>query len=359
MINELVIHLGDTKTGSTSIQRALVHKAYKVPGLSIAYPTINNHIGLAKTLSEKRRFDQRGARFNRIYKVFLESDADYGIVSAEHFQFVEPEVLHQAIADYWPALADRLRLVAYVRPHCDKMLSAFSERMKQGGKQESVAGIFEAMSESGYLDYTARFGAWRKVFGDRFELRPFVRDQLFQGDVVHDFCKFVFRSEDFEIMDLVSANTSLTVSQLALLREVHKQLVKKLHSKKGPRFKDAAGMLGRIVADSMQARELGKDSDKLRMPTSLVDRFTERYLSDAAALDAAFFDGGPMEDALRKIHLKATSTVQSLDAEDYFSLDIINSVHVFADVLASLLIERPALFTQAVSDIRAKTNIFA
>ncbi|MFT7595545.1 MAG: hypothetical protein ACI8R4_002874, partial [Paracoccaceae bacterium] len=52
MINELIIHLGDTKTGSTSIQRALVNKACKSPGVSIEYPTANNHTALVNTLSD-------------------------------------------------------------------------------------------------------------------------------------------------------------------------------------------------------------------------------------------------------------------------------------------------------------------
>ncbi|MFT7593799.1 MAG: hypothetical protein ACI8R4_001115 [Paracoccaceae bacterium] len=267
--------------------------------------------------------------------------------------------MDQAIADHWSPLADRLRLVAYVRPHCDKMLSAFSERMKQAGRQESVEGIFADMSKSGYLDYTPRFGAWREVFGTRFELRPFVRDQLFQGDVVSDFCKFMFQNEDFEVEDILSSNTSLTISQLAVLRDVHKQLAKKLPPKRGPRFKDVGGMLGRIVADNMQASGLGKDSEKLRIPASLVDRFIERYAGDAAALDKAFFDGNPMTDALGKIHLKATDAAQSMEAADYFSPDVINTVHIFTNVLVSLLIENPVQFKKAVANIRANADIFA
>ncbi|PCI44584.1 MAG: hypothetical protein COB49_10930, partial [Alphaproteobacteria bacterium] len=59
MINELIIHLGDTKTGSTSIQKALVRNICQAPGKTIIYPTKNNHIGLAKTLDQKRRFNER------------------------------------------------------------------------------------------------------------------------------------------------------------------------------------------------------------------------------------------------------------------------------------------------------------
>ena len=356
MINELIIHLGDTKTGSTSIQKALVRNICQAPGKTIIYPTKNNHIGLAKTLDQKRRFNERAGRFNRLNSAFQESDADYGIVSAEHFQFVDPQTVHHAIETYWPDLTDRLRLVAYVRPHGDKMLSAFSEHVKLGSKLQSVETIFEKMSKLGWLDYTKRFEKWRDIFGDRFELRPFVREQLYQGDVVSDFFRFVLKTDDFELTGAVSANASLTISQLSLLREMHKHLSKKLRSPRGPKFREAESSAGRVVAEYIQANGLGKESDKLRMPSSLVDRFTEKFAADAEALDAAFFDGSPMSDALEKIHLKATDAVQSLDAGDHFSPDVISTVHVFADVLADLLGTNPDQFKQAIVNSRSKAE---
>ncbi len=133
----------------------------------------------------------------------------------------------------------------------------------------------------------------------------------------------------------------------------------KLGSKKGPRLREAESALGRIVAEHMQANGLGQDSDRLRMPVALVDRFTNRFAADAEALDGAFFDGTPMSDALAKMHLKATDEVQSLEAGDHFGPDVINTVQVFADVLADILLENPDQFSQAVAGIRAKTDISA
>ena len=100
MIKELVIHLGDTKTGSTSIQKVLAQKAYEVPGRSICYPGRTHHNPLGKTLSRRRLFKDRENRFREIAKVFLDSTADYGIVSAELFQSVDPRVLNDAIETY-------------------------------------------------------------------------------------------------------------------------------------------------------------------------------------------------------------------------------------------------------------------
>lgn len=359
MINELVIHLGDTKTGSTSIQRALVSRIFSTSGKSVVYPGKSNHIRLARTLSQKRRFGEREERFNKILAVFQKSDADYGIISAEHFQFVDPRVLQDAIETYWPDLKDRVRVVAYVRPHVSKFLSAYSERVKLGSMAQSLEGFFDALSATKGLDYKDRFDNWRDTFGDRFELRAFVPDRLYQGDVVHDFLKYVLGSEDFELTSAVLVNSSLTLSQLSLLREIHRKIGERTRSLKGPRIREAVGAAGRLVMGNMGLDGLGNDGDKLRMPKTLIDRFTDRYEADAEALDVAFFDGFPISGALEQAHSKTIDKPQSLDAATYFSPETISSVHILAGVLADLLVQAPLQFQQTVAIIRADSGLAA
>ncbi|MFT7596623.1 MAG: hypothetical protein ACI8R4_003959 [Paracoccaceae bacterium] len=355
MINELVIHLGDNKTGSTSIQQALVRNLCTTPGKSIYYPANLNHNSLAQTLIKERLRGVREDCFNALNQFFKKDESDYGIVSGEHFQKVDPQDLHDAIATYWPDLADRIRLIAYVRPHCDKMLSAFSENVKNGVNLQSMEDLFDASGKSGVFDYTKRFGKWRQIFGDRFELRPFVRENLFKGDVVADFFKYVLGNEDFTITDTVSANKSMTISQLAMLREMHTTLKQKIGGKKVEHFWTARSELGRLLAEYLQMNGLGQDQDKPRMPESLVAPFIKRYGEDAAALDAEFFDDTPMSDAMDAIHLKTISTEQSQDAADYFHPDAIKSTQAFANVLGDLFVQAPDEFKKAA--VRARVKI--
>lgn len=352
MIEELIVHLGDTKTGSTSIQKVLAQKAYEIPGKSLCYPSKNNHIALAKTLTQKPRFKERETRFERVSEAFRKSGAEYGVISAEHFQSVDPRVLNDAIEAYWPQLRDRLRLVAYVRPHAGKFLSAFSERVKLGADLDSLEAFFGIYSKSGGLDYTPRFEQWRVVFGSRFELRPFIRDRLYQGDVVQDFFRHVVGAEDFRITSEVAANSSLTVSQLALLREMHRQLTVSTDVRKKQVVREAKNSLGRIVSEYMQSVGLGADRSKLRMPAELSDRFKDRYAADAEALDKAFFDDFPMSDALEKSGRDVADAPQSLQAEDHFDPATISSVQVFSQVLADLVGAKPNQVKRAIGNIR-------
>ena len=357
MINELIIHLGDNKTGSTSIQRVLANRLWSLPEGDIAYPTTGNHNGMAMTLSTKRLFDQRAPRFARVRKAFEESDAEYGIVSAEHFQFVDPLVFKEAIDTYWPAFRDRIRLIAYARPHAGKFLSAFSERVKLGMTAPSLEELFEVTTKETAFDYTPRFEKWREVFGDRFTLRPFIRDQLYQGDAVTDFLKTALRREDFEVTGPLQSNPSLTLSQLSLLRLMHQHLRESHRAFQQPRnLLEPRKELGRGVAEYILANGLGADAPKPRMPAALIGRFQERYAADAAALDRAFFDGTPMSDALRAASGKVTDEAQSLEAEDYFGPEVILSVKAFTELLAELMAAHPTDFKQAIADARVKMS---
>ena len=347
MINELVIHLGDTKTGSTSIQKALAQKAYEAPGKSICYPTKNNHIALAKTLTQKPRFKNREARFSRVSKAFQESDADYGIISAEHFQFVDPRVLNDAIETYWPQFRDRLRLVAYVRPHAGKFLSAFSERVKLGADMASLEALFETVSAKKQLDFTPRFETGREVFGSDLSVRPFVRDRLHKSDVVQDFFKYLLNNDAFEITGDTAANPSLTVSQLALLRVIHRQMESKAKGRKGPKFRNMQGKFGRAVSEYLRANGIGNGGEKLRMPTGMLARFQERYAPDAEAMDQGFFEGFPFSDDLENAGRDATAEDQPLEAADHFTAVEIAEVLRYTDSLAATMMKKRFAAQQA------------
>ena len=353
MIKELVLHLGDTKTGSTSIQNALVRGLCQIPGKTLIYPTTNNHVAMARTLTQERRFSQRAARFKRLRSAFEKSDADIGIVSAEHFQFVDPDVLVEAIETYWPAFRDRLRLVAYVRPHADKLVSTFSERVKLGSRLPSLEAFFETANAIDTFNYSQRFGAWRRVFGERFILRPFVRSELHQGDAICDFVKILAGDDNFRITGKVAANTSLSVAQLALLREVHEVINDKIGTGIGPRYLEARGAVGRLVGEYMRQHQLGQDSPKLAIPKPMAEAVRARYAPDAEALDAAFFANTPMSDALNALDRKLVDAPQSLKASDHFAPEVIEATRIQAHVLADLVALDPQGIRSTIGKARA------
>jgi hypothetical protein len=355
MIKELVIHLGDTKTGSTSIQNALLQGAFRDAGATILYPTSNHHNALVRTLVRKRLFKQRGPRFERLNTAFKESDADLGVISAEHFQGVAPNLLADVLDEHLPGFYSQTRLISYVRPHAEKLLSAFSERVKLGYHTGSFEAFLDKVEQERELIYLPRFTAWRERFGARFTLRPFVRSELFRGDVVADFFRFLLGHDAFTTADTGTANTSLTLPQLALLRDLHSKLRVGLRDRGLERtlpIQDASATLGRAFSEHLRAVDLGADGAPLAIPAALKERIHTLYAEDAAALDAAFFDGTPMSDALEKMERLTAPGTQSLEAVDHFAPGELALARAFGAMLAKMLLEDPKSFQKLAMSAR-------
>ena len=64
MVQQLVFHIGDCKTGTTSVQAVLAQDAWK--GGSLCYPARVNHIPVAKTLTAESERPFEAKRFSSV-----------------------------------------------------------------------------------------------------------------------------------------------------------------------------------------------------------------------------------------------------------------------------------------------------
>lgn len=339
MVRDIFIHLGDMKTGSTALQSVLRFGEYELPGVSICYPGKNlHHNNLATPIRTNANPDLIASRMRAIGDELRQSDADIGVVSAEFFEFVPAERLQGLIAEFWPDMQDKIRLVAYVRPHVEKLLALYSTHMRFGSRVKGPQTEFERASKGKVLDYCARFEAWRECFGDRFILRPFIRSELHNQDVVQDFFH-VMTGETVRLTGEPIANASLKVGQIALLRHY----LEPFHAEKDrPQAKiDSCASLCRLVARRLEYAGLGKETPKLTFPEPAFDRFVKRYQDDARALDAAFFENQVMENALLQAPGKYVGPRQSLEARSYFSKETLDGFGLLAELQQRLTDEDP------------------
>ncbi len=347
MVKEIIFHLGDCKTGTTSVQSVLAAGAWKSPdgdaGGRIVYPARFNHIPLAKTLSVDKEKPFQDERFAKVREAFGTSNAEYGVISAEHFEFVDPRIVHDAIQRHLPDYADRVRLVAYVRPHADRLVSTFAERSKKGLFHKPLADMHERLVKDRLLFYTPRFEKWQELFGDRFTLRPFVRSEMYKSDVVQDFFHQVFAGQAFEITRPTDRNESLSVEDIAMMRAIHVQL-----RKLGGDYRQQHQAFGWYMSDLLGAVPYPGGGTKPRLHKALAQRVVDTYGDDAAALDAAFFDATPMSDALRAAPDKAVEQPQSFQARDYFGAPVRRQFKVWAQLLHRMMSADPAHFAWAV-----------
>jgi len=306
----LVIHIGDPKTGSTSIQRALLDRTWSASGHSIAYPDLLNAQPLARTLT-KGAPSERTTEFGKTADWLARQSADIAVISSEHFAPVPPAVMQAAIQDFFPDYAASVQVIAYVRPHISRVLSSYTQRVKARGLQQNFDSFCRLAVEKRRFHYTPRFLAWQEEFGTSFILRPMVRANLYRGDVVADFLHQALDSEDFSLDGTVKANVAPTLDHLACLRQVH-AAIKEAGIGDELRF-----TCGKYLADRLA--KIHPDGPRLRLPRALLAELQQAYAEDAAQLDDIFFEGTPMSKALKAAEDSATDDPQSLDANQRFS----------------------------------------
>lgn len=292
MIEDLVLHVGDCKTGSTSIQAALNQRLWTGAVPDVHFPRQGTHNDLAAPFFKRRVKAQKTKRMAALARDLRAATAPLAVVSAEHFEFADPAAVAEAFQRHLPQLQDRIRVIAYVRPHADRLVSSFAQHLKQRAVTETrMDDLLDRYVKTGRLHYAPRFSRWKTAFGDRFTLRPMVADTLYQGDVVADFFQYLFHGADVRLRPGTDANVGLSLQDLALILALHARLDPSGSAKSTPKLKGLIPLLIRSLPRPV-------DPIKLRLHRSLAERVVDTYRADAAELDAMFFAGQPMTQAL-------------------------------------------------------------
>lgn len=340
MAKSLVLHIGDPKTGTSSIQAVLRHGMFQSPQVSVAYPDQLNSFPLANALSDPKQAEFRTPRYTRLNQWLESSDADVAVVSAEQFFRVKPQAVLDALTEFSPDLVADMRVVAYVRPHAGRFVSAFMQRAKAGLFLGSMESFLERTRAENLLQFAPRFQRWRDVFGDRFTLRPMIRSQLRDGDVVADFLDLVVKGAPFTLQGTVEANASLPLQQLAGLREVQ-AILKRNGIANGTRH-----AVGDHVGRNL-SRQWPDAGTKLQMSEALYQQIKALCESDAQALDDTFFHAPLMQQALDDAGTEAVATPQDNAVGAHHSEDTVIALRKAARQLVSMFKKRPAAWTIA------------
>lgn len=219
-MTRLILHIGDHKTGTSAIQRALAAGA---AGPDVIYPETgrtagNGHQNLAWEVGADPRFAADSGGWSVLAAELACAEPEIAIISAEAFEFKDPRMVVDHIRSRTAGVVTEIGAIVYVRPHAARILSSFSERVKRGvGPFDRGRYLDWALKGERFL-YQKRLETWRMALSPgRLVVRVFCREHLDGGDAVHDFCRQTVGCAP-AANDNIAANVSPTAAALRMMQ---------------------------------------------------------------------------------------------------------------------------------------------
>ncbi|MCV2876242.1 hypothetical protein OE810_08185 [Rhodobacteraceae bacterium XHP0102] len=290
MTQRLIFHIGDFKTGTSSIQD-WVNAGQAAPrGL---YPCPINAHALAHHIRDPETADIAFAEFAH---ALAKSDGHI-LISSEHFEACDPARLDDLLRRYLPRLRDDVMILAYLRPHAEALVARYAESTKIGSYHGNLSGYLDWKPSFWRLRMAARLRPWRAVFGHRLVLRLYDPRLFTAGDVRHDLLRAIFGRAGPPLRPLIR-NRTPSLKALAALVLLQTRMRAQILWREGDYAQTHARMMGRHLAEWLgtSARFMGP-LPYCDGPTAA--RLWSGYRADARDLDRAFA-GAPFTLAMAR-----------------------------------------------------------
>lgn len=202
-MKSIVIHIGTEKTGTTSLQKFFSINTDLLSEGGIWYPDSerldychrHGHFPLAAALFDEcpdfvtpNKHFKAEPLYAQLLRDFEARDETALLLSAEHFssRCSQPAMiarLRSLLQDY------HVRILVYVRPQHELLLSAYSTFLKSGGKKtlEEVSRERWLKPEAIYFNYLRLLQRWWKVFDEQqVRVQVFQTQSMPQGSLYRD-----------------------------------------------------------------------------------------------------------------------------------------------------------------------------
>lgn len=342
MVLKVVFHIGDQSAGGAAIQAALSRTDRPCDGVSLALVSRTGSHGLSGALRRKARANFVQPRFTRLAARIARAGAegaDLAVVSDAGFENVEPEHLVAAIGEFLPQYRDAVQMIAYVRPHADRLWADYAQMVGAGGEIGPELGpdeFVKAAIAAGTHAYAPRFGAWRAAFGDGFVLRAAIRAELTGGDVAGDFLHVLTGVQDPDCPASDAGDGGLTRGDLAMLRAFRLEGRKKSGPAQRQARAAAARYLGGVLENTGAPQLPGGQFSR-----AVNQRIQAHYNDDARALDQAFFERPLMQTALSDAVRNSPAAPPSSEVSDHFDAQGQRLATLWATLAGDLLAREP------------------
>lgn len=209
MINELYLHIGQFKTGSSSLQASLAFHRDNLKKVGVLYPqdleNWHNHLFFAghylkifpiwlKNRSELEFKQLAEQSKSYILSQLAKRDYNKAVLSSENFcQFNDESDLASLYKDL-KTVAKSIKVVIYLRHQLNHIDSAYKQRVLTRMEARPFGEFFTDIlnNKGSEFDYKKILLEYGKIFGEKnIIVRNFNSEHLVKGDIVCDFNKLL------------------------------------------------------------------------------------------------------------------------------------------------------------------------
>lgn len=191
---DLVLHIGDQKNGSTTIQHWLKSEKDRLAQDKIWLPTVTKlgvydallsaHVGVARF--RKGLLQQMGASDAEADALFVQRFEDECaeatrdgfqtcVLSFEGLMWLSQERI-QRLGALFDRLFNVTKIVCFIRRQDKKLISGYKTRLQNGGSVKTLDEVFETPSNN--LNYFEALSNWRAIYPERNRFRIFLTDEV-------------------------------------------------------------------------------------------------------------------------------------------------------------------------------------
>jgi hypothetical protein len=229
MINELYVHIGIHKTGSTALQIFLLNNSKFLKNFSCFYPRNGisfgpGHANIAfQILKNEKYYNNNATALDDIVSELKASDLEKAILSSEIFcQFNGENVVEfKEALDF----VENIKIICFVRRQDELFYSWWQESVKHGSIKDFNEAyiLFEKI-----FDYNKIIKPWANVFGDKnISIIFFPEQRDFNWSVAHEFFKVFDLSSEVTIPngnEATKINKSLDIVTAMLLKNMNRYI---------------------------------------------------------------------------------------------------------------------------------------
>jgi hypothetical protein len=301
---DLVLHIGSSKTGSSSIQNFLHDNREHLADLGYLYPLTGGtwrHSDLARVimsdadlapLLSQRQGQSEPATVRKKFRRQLIREIDQSglsrVLLSNEILYRRPDAASlRRLRRLTDKIATSLRLVVYLRRQDDHMISRYQQMIWNGTEIRRLDEYAQQDTSFPY-NYAARLRTWKRLLEpDEFIVRRFERNSFVSGSLVQDFLDAA--GVDVQVADLEQVprlNESLDAESLEFLRLFNLYLVESEGATLGlidDRFRVARRALTSFVVQNNKNRQVAarfRDAPTgpvLTLPGPVLDAFMKQW----------------------------------------------------------------------------------